>query len=270
MHLIANTRMYGAGDRCRRLWTDLVTHISDASEVPLEIVEHAAPASIEELWSRSDMGLVQMCGWPYWRANPRPNLVAAPVLDHAYCGDRPLYWTDMVVRVDEGAERLEDLFGRRLGWTVEHSHSGYNAPRWMLLPHFLESGKRLFSKSLGPYMSPIGIINALLDDEIDVGPVDGYFHLLLQRHRPELAEKIRTLAVSDPAPMPPFVASGGISAGDLQKLQDAALRAHLAPAAREIMTELAISRFVLPETGFYEGTEAWSREAVAKGYEQPA
>ena len=140
----------------------------------------------------------------------------------------------------------------------------------MLLPHFRKSGKPLFSRSLGPYKSPVGIINALLEDEIDVGPVDGYFHLLLDRHRPELASKIRTIAVSDPAPMPPFVASSGISAENLERLRNAAVQAHLAPSARKVMEDLCIRRFVLPESGFYEATETWSREAIASGYEQPA
>lgn len=270
MQLVANTRMYGAGDRCRRLWSELVAHISYDSEVLLEMVEHAAPAPIEDLWNRPDMGLVQMCGWPFWRSSPRPNLVAAPVLDHEYCQGQPLYWTNMVVRSDETADCLEDLFERRLGWTVEHSHSGYNAPRRMLLPHFLKSGRHLFSQSLGPYNSPIGIINALLDDEIDVGPVDGYFYLLLERHRPELASKVRTIALSEPAPMPPFVASSEILAGDLEKLRQSAVRAHLTPAAKAVMADLAISRFVLPEIGFYETTETWSQQAIANGYGKPA
>ena len=270
MQLIANARMYGAGDRCRRLWNGLLTYISESSGVPLEIVEHAAPAPIEDLWNRPDLGLVQMCGWPFWRSNPRPNLVAAPILDHPCCKDQPLYWSNMVVRRDETAKRLEGVFGRRFGWTIEHSHSGYNAPRWMLLPHFVKSRKRLFSQSRGPYKSPIGIIRALLDNEIDVGPVDGYFYLLLERHRPELVANLRIIAVSDPAPIPPFVASREISAGDLERLQCSAARAHLVPAAKENMVDLAISRFVLPEVSFYETAEIWSREAIASGYQKPA
>ena len=79
MQLIANTRMYGVGERCRRLWNELVTHISDDSGVPLDILEHAAPSPMADLWNRPDMGLVQMCGWPFWRAKPQPSLVAAPV-----------------------------------------------------------------------------------------------------------------------------------------------------------------------------------------------
>ena len=268
--LIANTRMYGVGEQCRRLWNELVAHISDSAGVPLHIIEHAAPAPMTDLWNRPDMGLVQMCGWPFWLSAPRPSVIAAPVPDHPYCKDRPLYWTDMAVRRDETAETLEDLFGRRIGWTTEHSHSGYNAPRRMLLPHFLKAGKHLFSESLGPYKSPMGIIKALLDDEIDVGPVDGYFHLLLKRHRPELAAELRTIAVSDPAPMPPFVASSGISQDPLDRLRQAAVQAHRTPAARKIMDDLSVKRFVLPEAEFYETTERWSREAMAKGYAEPA
>ena len=270
MQLIANTRMYGVGERCRRLWNELVAHISDNSGVPLKTVEHAAPAPVTDLWARPDMGLVQMCGWPFWRSHPRPNLVAAPVLDHELCRDRPLYWTDMVVRHDEPAERLEDLFQRRFGWTTEHSHSGYNAPRRMLLPHFLKSGKPVFSESLGQYKSPMGIIEALLDDEIDVGPVDGYFHLLLERHQPDIAARLRTIAVSDVAPIPPFVASHGILEHELERLRHSAVQVHLMPAAKKVMDDLLIGKFVLPEAGVYETTEKWSREAIAKGYVEPA
>ena len=267
--LIANTRMYGVGDECRRLWNELVAHISGLAGVPLRILEHAPPAPITDLWNRPDMGLVQMCGWPFWQSDPRPNLVAAPIPDREICRDRPLYWTDMVVRRDEPAERLGDLFQRRIGWTVEHSHSGYNAPRRMLLPHFVKAGKRLFSQSLGPYKSPMGIIEALLDDEIDVGPVDGYFHLLLKRHRPAFAAELRTIAVSDLAPMPPFVASSGISQDELDRLRKSAAQVHRTPAARKIMDDLSIKRFVLPEDEFYRTTEEWSRDAIAEGYAEP-
>ena len=136
VRLIANARMYGAGPRCRQLWNELVMHVSRISGVHLHMLEHAPPAPMTDLWNRADMGFVQMCGWPFWRSNPRPRLVAAAVLDHEYCEDSPLYWTDMLVRRDDTAESLEDLFQRRIGWTTEHSHSGYNAPRRLLLHHF--------------------------------------------------------------------------------------------------------------------------------------
>lgn len=262
--------MYGAGEHCRRLWNELVMHISHISGVHLHMLEHAPPSPMTELWNRTDMGFVQMCGWPFWQSDPRPKLVAASVLDHEYCENKPLYWTDMVVRRDDAAESIEDLFQRRIGWTTEHSHSGYNAPRRLLLPHFLKAKRRLFSQSLGPYTSPMGIVHALLDDEIDVGPVDGYFHLLLQSHRPELASELRTVAVTDLAPIPPFVASAGISDNDLDELRGSAERAHLTPAGRRIMDDLLISRFEVPEVGSYETTEKWSREATANGYRAPA
>ena len=35
------------------------------------------------------------------------------------------------------------------------------------------------------------------------------------------------------------------------------------------MDDLIIKRFVLPEAEFYETTETWSREAMAKGYAEP-
>ena len=269
MRLIANTRMYEVDVRTRHLWRGLIVQVSRSSGVPLDVVEHSPPAPMDDLWKRHDMGLVQMCGWPFWRSDPRPNLVATPVLDHEYCKGRPVYWTNMVVRHDDPAIGLEGLFGRRFGWTIESSHSGYNAPRRLLLPHYLEVGRPLFSQSLGPFKSPMGIVRAVIENEIDVGPVDGYFHLLLARHRPKLAARLRTIAVTDVAPMPPFVASGRISDDELGRLRESAAHAHLVPAARKIMENLAIERFVLPEIGFYETAEDWCREAIENGYRKP-
>ena len=84
MRLTANMRMYGATAEVAALWAALAEWVSRASGVPLELIAHPPPAPIDTLWTRPDMGLVLMCGWPFQRAVPSPQIVAAPM---AVCGE---------------------------------------------------------------------------------------------------------------------------------------------------------------------------------------
>ncbi len=82
--------------------------------------------------------------------------------------------------------------------------------------------------------------------------------------------ELRTIAVSDLAPMPPFVASSGVPQDELERLRQSAAQAHRTPDARRIMDDLGVRRFVRPEDEFYRTTERRSREAMAEGYAEPA
>ncbi|CAN0572471.1 unnamed protein product [Laminaria digitata] len=172
----------------------------------------------------------------------------------------------MVVRRDHSAEKLEDTFGGRIAWTVEDSHSGFNAPRHLLLPHFQARGTALYAQSIGPLVTPMRAIDAILSREADVAPLDGFFHILLRRHEPEIASRLKIIATTPCAPIPPFVASPGVSDNDLGRLQEALTSAHLVPAASQILQALSIRRFVVPQTASYDVAETWHMQAVAQGY----
>ena len=76
-----------------------------------------------------------MCGFPYKLAAHPPRPVAAPVPLAARClGSRSMRRVWSCGRIPP-FDRCEDTFGGRLGYTVEDSHSGYNALRHHLLPY---------------------------------------------------------------------------------------------------------------------------------------
>ena len=133
--LVANARMYAVNPAARDLWQRLFAWVAERSGVPLVYVDHAAPAPLETLWSRPDLGLAFMCGYPFARAQPAVQAVAAPLPAHPRCQGRAVYWTDFAVAADGPFRQLADTFGGRIGWTVEHSQSGFNAVRHHLLRH---------------------------------------------------------------------------------------------------------------------------------------
>src|SRR5215470_10289418 len=124
--LIGNARMYAVTAAVRDRWRALFDWLGRHSGITLTYIDHAAPAPLEELWSRGDLAAAFMCGYPFAMAAPRPQLLAAPVPSGARYGGRAMYCTDFIVRADSTAERLADTFGGRIGWTVAHSQSGFN------------------------------------------------------------------------------------------------------------------------------------------------
>ena len=180
--MIACSRMYNVVPEARAAWRTIFEWAASRSGVPLEVVEHAAPAPLDDLWARDDMGCVFMCGWPWAMADPRPRLIAAPAPAAPRYGGRPVYFTDLVVRADSGYRTLADTFGGRLAWTVDTSHSGYNALRHHLLRYRTAERPALYAESIGPLVSPLRALQSVIDGTADVAPLDSVCLELLQRH----------------------------------------------------------------------------------------
>ena len=191
MELVANARMYSVTPAVSAAWRALFAWAAGEAGVPLAYLDHAAPAPLEDLWARDDLGAAFMCGFPFASAARKPALLAAPVPSPARYGGAPRYCTDLIVRADSRFARLRDTFGGRIGWTVGHSQSGYNAVRHHLLGQ--QGPQPLYTQWVGPLVTPRRVIDAVLDNTVDVGPLDSYVHDLLKRHDPETASKLRVV-----------------------------------------------------------------------------
>ena len=55
MTLVANARMYAVTPTVREAWQTLFDWVARTSGVPLEYIDHAAPAPLEALWAREDL-----------------------------------------------------------------------------------------------------------------------------------------------------------------------------------------------------------------------
>lgn len=267
--MIANARMYGVTPRVASAWRELFAWAGQRADVDLHWIDHAFPAPLGELWSRPDLGCAFMCGWPFARSNPQPKLIAAPVPSPARYGGRPVYFTDLVVRATSDFRTLEDTFGGRLGYTVEDSQSGYNAPRHHLLKFRRPVRPTLYKEAVGPLVTPRRVIEAVLDDRIDAGPLDSYVHDLLRRHAPDLASQLRVVATTEPAPIPPLIAASARDDESVARLRDAFLEVGKRPELTKLRESLLLKGFaaVRPET--YRVTIDRERAAIAAGYSRP-
>ncbi|HEY0331393.1 MAG TPA: PhnD/SsuA/transferrin family substrate-binding protein [Rhodopseudomonas sp.] len=268
MPWIANARMYAVDQAAAAAWRELFGWLAATSNVDLQVIDHAFPAPLSELWSRPDLGYGFMCGLPFTRAAPKPQPVAAPLLLNAPVPGRPLYQTRLVVRAESNYQSLEDTFGSRLGYTVADSHSGYNALRHHLLPYWRSRGQ-LYRESIGPLVTPQRVIEAVLAGDIDVGPLDGYALDLMLRHQPEFASQIRIVASTDAAPIPFLVASPQCPADVVEALRSALLTFGDDASCAALREKLCLQGFAPVHVTDYDVITAWAAEADAAGYAQP-
>lgn len=211
---IANARMYAVTPAAEAAWVELFGRVAREAGVPLAYTRYPAPAPLETLWARDALGLAFMCGWPFANLYPDHEPIAAPIPSADWAAVRPFYRTDLIVRRDSAFARLADTRGTRLGWTVEHSQSGYHALR----RHPVLDDSWVWT---GPLVMGRRVIEALLADEIDVGPLDSYWHLLLARYEPDTAARVRVLESTKATPMPLLVASPGFDEGAVARLRSA-------------------------------------------------
>lgn len=266
MSLVANARMYAVDASTSAAWSALFARIAALSRVPLTAIPHAAPAPLEELWRRDDLGLAFICGYPFAGGSFPVRPVAVPV---PASGDgRPLYASHLVVAADSDIATLDESLGKRIGWTVAHSQSGFNAVRTHLLARWRERGP-LYIKSIGPLLTPRRVVEALLTDQIDIGPLDSYFHDLLAIAEPQTAARLRIVETTAPRPMPLLVTSQAVDEGIVRALRQALLTATGDPEARAVMGRLGLAGFGPVEPEAYRVLLRDAEAADAEAYAQP-
>jgi ABC-type phosphate/phosphonate transport system substrate-binding protein len=262
--LFANARMYSVSAPVAAAWRQLLEWVLAQAGLPWTVMDHAAPKPLFELWERPDLGCALMCGLVHTLSFRRAIPIAAPVVARSRYQGLPIYFTDILVRASSPFKTLEDTFGSRVGYTVRDSQSGYVALREHLLPHRQARGTPLYHDVVGPLVSPRGIVDALLDGRIDVGPLDSYAHDLIRNSEPAVACALRTIATTVPAPIPLFVATAPLDDGSVQELRSALRQVADADQLQELRDTLLLSKFVVPRPEDYETFHA--RSAASDRY----
>jgi ABC-type phosphate/phosphonate transport system substrate-binding protein len=258
--------MYSTSAPVAQAWRALLEWIAEHAKVECEVIDYPPPQPLPALWARPDMGCAFMCGFPFALATPQPVLLAAPVPRPASYGGVPIYWTDIVVHADTPFKQLADVFGGRFAYTTLESQSGYQAPRALLAPYAHERGGALFAATIGPLLTPRRVIEAVLAGTADAGPLDSYAHDLIRAHEPAVAAQLRTIASTQPTPIPPLVAAPGIAPAVVQRLRAALLVVAHAPELTPLLSALCLQGFATIPAQRYDDFVVRARAADGQGY----
>lgn len=185
---------------------EVVAYTADKLQLDLRLV---ADISWPERLHAFDAGEIQvcwLCGVPYvWRADqPQTNieLLAAPVPAGARYQNRPIYFSDVVVRADSPFHTFSDLQGRRWAINERNSHSGYHITRYHLAQ--LNLWANFFGRVIesGAHQNSVQMV---LAGEIDGTAIDSTVLELMLAREPALRSQLRVIEVFGPSPIPPWV-----------------------------------------------------------------
>jgi ABC-type phosphate/phosphonate transport system substrate-binding protein len=258
--------MYSWSPSLAAAWHRLLDWVAARASVPMTVMDQADPTPLDELWQRPDLGCAFMCGYPWALAADKPELLAAPVPSPRRYGGRPVYMTDFIVKADGPHRTLADTFGGRIAYSTEHSHSGYNAPRFHLLRYRTPERPTLYREVLGPFVRQRPCLDAVVEGRADVAAVDGYGLELLQKHAPEVAGQVRVVESTVPAPSAPLVASPGTDTAACERLSTTLCSAHEAADIRATLDALLLTRFVPVAPAAFGVFLDRQRAAEAAGY----
>ncbi len=263
--MIANARMYSVSPEAAGLWRRLLTAVIEHAGLDVQLLEHPEPKPIGDLWQRADQAAVFMCGLPFSRSLPQPELIAAPVPSPPEFRGLPQYWSEMVVRRDSRFRSVEDTFGGRLALTVPDSQSGCLAAMNYLMT--IADRFPLYREVITPQVTPLGAMSAVIDGAADVAPIDSYAYCLLQKYRRDLTSQLRSIARTPRTPIPPLVASRP----GFEALTSTFLEAHRIAGIAPLLSDLLLERFVRPNPATYDAlrlnfeavTQYWRDHALA-------
>lgn len=265
--MIASARMYSWSPSLAATWQRLLDWVAARAGVSMSVMDPSSgPLSLDELWQRPDLGCAFMCGYPWALYRDKPQLLAAPVPSPARYGGQPAYVTDFIVKADGPHRTLADTFGGRIAYSTEHSHSGYNAPRYHLLRYRTPDRPALYREVIGPFIRQVPCLDAVVDGRADVAAVDGYGLDLLRKHAPDVAGRVRVVETTIPAPSAPLVASPGIDRATCERVTAALVSAHESPEIRPTLDDLLLSRFVTVSPADFQVFLDREQAAEAAGY----
>lgn len=231
---------------------DVADEIRAALQSSLNLEVRMLPDPTVEDFQRGGAGIALICGLAYALlrdAEPgRFVPVAAPVVEDDRVGDKPVYFSEVVVAASAPARELADLSGSRFAYNETISFSGYRALEheltvrglsWDLFGERLRTGSHRES------------LRRLAAGEADAAAIDSHVLLLERRRDPSLAGRIRVVTALGPYPQPPLVINT-----DACDVPAPELYGLLERLPGDVLKAAAIRRWRPVDDAYYDGIRA--------------
>jgi phosphonate transport system substrate-binding protein len=242
---------------------DLAGYISNKLGIPVETRLDIPWQQREHLLDAGKIDLCWICGLPYvWKADrpdPQIELLAAPVMRGERYQQRPIYFSDVVVREDSPFETFTDLYGASWAYNEPGSHSGYNVVRYTLA----ERGKtgRFFSRVIasGAHQTSLQMI---LNGDVDASAIDSTVLEIELKNNPQIKDQIRIIEILGPSPIPPWVVSKSMAPELRKTLLDLLCGMDKDFAGTSVLEKAAMLGFIPVDDRDYDPIRAMERESL--------
>ena len=230
--------------------------------VPVEFVGDATWQERDQMLNDGSADIGWICGLPYIKKLEQyPNqfeLVAAPVMQHTRYQQRPVYYSDVIVRHDSPFASFDDLRGARWAYNEPNSQSGYNITRY----HLAELNERVgFFGRVIEAGSHLNALDLVLEGEIEAAAIDSTVLDLAIEENPKLKEQYRVVEVLGPSPIPPWVINTAVPKPLREAIKRVFWTMHMTEEGRDVLSVGQINRLVAVEDRDYDRIREMARKA---------
>lgn len=207
----------------------------------------------ERLLDEGEVQIGWICGLPYVRKTSedprRLALLAAPVMQAERYEQRPIYFSDVVVRSSSRFGRFADLRGATWAYNEPGSHSGYSLTRYYLST--LKENETYFGAVMaaGSHQAALALV---LEGKIDAAAIDSTVLEQEMSDRPAIGRQLRVVQTLGPSPIPPLVIGRDLPIALSRRIRDFILSMHEDPDGRAVLAAARMSRFVPVSDADYE------------------
>jgi phosphonate transport system substrate-binding protein len=186
-----------------------------------------------------------VCGLPYVEHTRlgvrRIEPLVAPVLRGKRYENKPLYFSDVIVRQESRFRRFADLRGCSWAYNEPHSQSGYGIVRYHLVKRGETRGYFSRVVEAGYHARAISMV---FSGEVDAAAIDSHVLALVVRDNPALAGRLRVIDTLGPSPIQPMVAGDRLSHSLKCEIKDVLLGMADDQSALPQLARASVQRFV--------------------------
>ena len=227
------------------LMADWRAYLEDKLGRPVAFVLKDSYEETMELLHQQQIQVAWLCDCPYVTANPEFRLLATPLFQ-----GRPYYRAYLVVpEADHATHGLTDLKDKIFAYSDPYSNVGYLSPRYELSTQGIDPD-RFFRRSFFT-RSHRKAIEAVAVGVADAASVNSYIWETLNRQGPALTGQTRVAARSVEYGFPPFVAYHTLPDKVFRRLQKALVGMAGDPRGREVLAQMNLDGFALPQPEIY-------------------
>ena len=230
-------------------------------------IELVPGTSYEEFFSGKFEGAF-VCGLPYILMTRMPEppmeLIGAPVLSGDRYEDRPIYFSDVIVKADSPYQTFHDLRGASWAFNERLSHSGYGVVRSHLVS--LGETRGYFSEVIeaGFHLRSISLVAR---GRVDASAIDSQVLEIELRRDPSLKKKIRIIDSIGPSTVQPVVIRKDVTEDIQRAVREALYSLSSDESAGQALQQTRIDRFEEIDDSIYDDLRRMLEAVEASGME---
>ena len=224
----------------------------------IELIQRKTYREVSDLFTKGEIDLAFVCSGPYATGKEKYGfeLLATPEIQGTH-----FYQAYLIVNKESAYRNLEDLRGRIFAFTDPDSNTGRLVPVYWLAARSVRP-ETFFARTIYTYSHDNSIL-AVARGLVDGAAVDGLVWEYYNRKNPTFTSSTRIIRKSDPYGMPPLVASRYLPEELKGRIRQVLIKMHREPEGRDILKELMIDRFVVPDERWYDTIRRMERTVAS-------